>query len=224
MMLRLEHVSKTFPGAVRAVADVSFELAPGELVVLVGPSGCGKSTLLRLIAGLEEPDGGRILFDGRDARHIAPKDRGVAMLFQNHVLFPHLSVADNLAFGLRLRGEGKAEIARRVNEAAELLQIMPLLQRRPHELSGGERQRAALGRAIVGRPRLFLFDEPLSNLDAWLKADLRREIEQIHRRLGRDDPGDARPGRLRSCPAGGCFTCAAASLKKLPSRGSCLPD
>ena len=146
------------------------------------------------------------------------------MLFQNHVLFPHLSVADNLAFGLRLRGEAKAEIARRVTEAAELLRITPLLQRRPHELSGGERQRAALGRAIVGRPRLFLFDEPLSNLDAWLKADLRREIEQVHRRLGAamilvtHDPADA------LCPDDVCCTCATAGLKRSPSRRSCLRD
>ena len=201
-MLRLEHLAKTYPGGVCAVDDVSLKVGAGELVVLVGPSGCGKSTLLRLIAGLDEPTEGRILFDGRDARQIASKDRRLAMLFQNHVLFPHLSVADNLAFGLRLRGEAKAEIARRVHEAAELLQMAPLLARRPHELSGGERQRAALGRAIVSRPRLFLFDEPLSNLDAWLKADLRQEIERVHHRLGAamilvtHDPADAlMPGR-----------------------------
>jgi ABC-type sugar transport system ATPase subunit len=202
MLLQLEHVSKRFADGVRAVDDVSLAVEAGEAIALVGPSGCGKTTLLRLIAGLDVPTDGRIVIDGRDARSLRPRDRQVAMVFQNAVLFPHLTAFDNIAFGLRLRGVAKQEIAQRVTEAAEWLQVSPLLGRRPHELSGGERQRVALGRSVVGRPKLFLFDEPLSNLDAWLKADLRAQIAHLHHRLGAamllvsHDPADAlEPGR-----------------------------
>jgi len=182
--LTLEHVTKTFPGNVRAVDDLSLDVAGGELLVLFGPSGCGKTTTLRLIAGLEDVTRGTISMDGRVINRLRPKDRDVAMVFQSRALFPHLSVAENLAFGLRMRRTGKAEIARRVAEAADLLGIGPLLTRRPGELSGGEQQRVALGRAIVRRARLFLFDEPLANLDAPLRDQLRREIRRIHARLG----------------------------------------
>ena len=182
--LTLQNLVKIYPGDVRAVDDLSLEVADGELIVLVGPSGCGKTTTLRLIAGLERPDGGTIRVDGRSLAGVSPRDRDLAMVFQGHVLYPHLSVAGNLAFSLRLRRVGKAEIRRRVDEAAGVLGIRELLSRSPGELSGGERQRVALGRAIVRKPRLFLFDEPLSNLDAPLRSQLRRQLRQIHARLG----------------------------------------
>jgi len=181
--LSLEHVTKTFPGDVRAVDDLSLDVAAGELLVLFGPSACGKTTTLRLIAGLEEVTRGTISMGGRAVNRLRPKDRDVAMVFQNRALFPHLTVAENLAFGLRMRRTGKAEINRRVAETAEVLGIGPLLPRRPGELSGGEQQRVALGRAIVRKPRFFLLDEPLASLDAPLRDQLRCEIRRILARL-----------------------------------------
>jgi len=182
--LALENVLKIYPGNVRAVEDLTLEVADGELMVLVGPSGCGKTTTLRMIAGLERPTRGTISIDGRPVNGVAPKDRDVAMVFQGHVLYPHLTVAGNMGFGLKLRRVAKSEIRRRVSEAAEVLGISELLARRPGELSGGQQQRVALGRAIVRNPKLFLFDEPLSNLEAGLRAQMRQEIRRLHARLG----------------------------------------
>jgi multiple sugar transport system ATP-binding protein len=163
---------------------LDLEVADGELLVLVGPSGCGKSTALRLIAGLDTPDGGSIEIGDREMRDVPPQDRDVAMVFQGYALYPHLTARDTLAFPLKMRGIGAAERARRVDEAAALLGLGKLLDRRPGELSGGERQRVAMGRAIVRRPKVFLFDEPLSNLDAALRTELRVEIAALVRRLG----------------------------------------
>ena len=182
--LKLDNLTKRFPGDVRAVDGLSLEVADGELMVLVGPSGCGKTTTLRMIAGLEKPTAGSVSIAGRKVDGLPPKDRNVAMVFQNHALYPHLNVAGNLAFGLKLRRTNQDEIRRRVSEAADLLGIAELLQRRPGQLSGGQVQRVALGRAIVRRPELFLFDEPLSNLDAGLRSQMRREIRRLHTRLG----------------------------------------
>jgi len=182
--LVLQDVLKIYPGNVRAVEDLTLQVADGELMVLVGPSGCGKTTTLRMIAGLEPPTRGTISIDGRPINGVAPKDRNVAMVFQGHVLYPHLTVAGNMGFGLRLRRVPKPEIHRRVSKAAEVLGISELLARRPSELSGGEQQRVALGRAIVRNPKLFLFDEPLSNLEAGLRAQMRQEIRRLHARLG----------------------------------------
>jgi multiple sugar transport system ATP-binding protein len=165
------------------IPDFNLQVADGEFVVLVGPSGCGKSTLLRIIAGLEEPTGGEIRIGQRRMNGVPPKDRNVAMVFQNYALYPHMNVFDNLAFGLKLRKVPKEEIRRRVASAAEVLEIRELLQRKPKELSGGQRQRVALGRAIVRDPQVFLFDEPLSNLDAKLRVQMRAEIKNLHRRL-----------------------------------------
>ncbi len=181
--LTLHHLTKTFPGNIRAVDDLCLDAVDGELLVLVGPSGCGKSTTLRLIAGLEQPDGGSVAIDGRAIDHLPPKDRDVAMVFENLALYPHLTVLGNMAFGLKLRRTPAAEIERRVGEAAEMLGIGDLLQRRPHELSGGQKRRVALGRAIVRRPKVFLWDEPLANLDARLRDRLRGEIRRLHTRL-----------------------------------------
>ena len=167
-----------------ALSGLDLEVGDGELLVLVGPSGCGKSTALRLIAGLDTPDAGTIEIDGRDVRDVPPQDRDVAMVFQGYALYPHLCARDNIAFPLRMRGLRASERARRVDEAAALLGIGRLLSRRPGELSGGERQRVAMGRAIVREPKVFLFDEPLSNLDAALRAELRVEIAALVRRLG----------------------------------------
>ena len=178
----LEKVDKSFK-SVRAVRNVSLTVEDRELLVIVGPSGCGKTTTLRLIAGLEEPDTGTISIAGEVANRVPPGDRDVAMVFQNHALYPHLTVFENLALGLKLRRVPKAEIEQRTREAAVLLGLRECLSRLPRELSGGERQRVALGRAIVRRPKLFLFDEPLSNLDAPLRAQMRREIAHLHRRL-----------------------------------------
>jgi len=182
--LALERLVKIFPGNIRAVDDLSLEVAEGELVALVGPSGCGKTTALRLIAGLETPTGGTIAIAGRIVNGLPPKDRDVAMIFQRCTLFPHLTAYGNMAFGLRLRGTGRTEIGRRVAETAELLGIADLLKRRPGELSGGQRQRVALGRAVVRRPKLFLFDEPLTNLDAATRLQMRDEIGRLQRQLG----------------------------------------
>ena len=179
----LDHVSKDYPGGVTAVRDACLDVADREFVALVGPSGCGKSTTLRMVAGLEEATRGDILIDGRRVNDVPPRDRDLAMVFQNYALYPHMTVAENLAFGLRLRRVPRDEIERRVRGAAELLGIVDLLGRRPRALSGGQRQRVALGRAIVRRPRAFLFDEPLSNLDARMRVQMRVEISRLHRRL-----------------------------------------
>jgi len=183
--VELRKLTRRYPGAAApALASLDLEVGDGELLVLVGPSGCGKSTALRLVAGLDAPDGGSVLIDGRDVTRVPPQDRDVAMVFQGYALYPHLSARDNIAFPLRMRGVPAPERARRVEEAAAMLGLERLLHRRPGELSGGERQRVAMGRAIVRRPRVFLFDEPLSNLDAALRAELRVEIAALVRRLG----------------------------------------
>ena len=179
----LKGVEKRF-GDVRAVAAVDLEVMAGELLVLVGPSGCGKSTLLRLIAGLEEPTAGEVWIGGRAVNDEAPGDRDVAMVFQSYALYPHMTVAQNLGFGLRVRGTGRDEVAERVGRAADVLGLGDLLDRRPGQLSGGQQQRVALGRAMVRDPGVFLFDEPLSNLDAGLRLRTRDEIAALHRRLG----------------------------------------
>ena len=179
----LKGVRKRF-GDVTAVADVDLEIRPGELMVLVGPSGCGKSTLLRLIAGLEERDAGEVWIGDRCVDEIAPGGRDVAMVFQSYALYPHMTVAENLGFGLRVRGVGPAAIEGRVSEVADVLRLRGLLSRRPGQLSGGQQQRVALGRAMVRDPGVFLFDEPLSNLDAALRLQTRDEIAALHRRLG----------------------------------------
>jgi multiple sugar transport system ATP-binding protein len=181
--ITLEHVTKSF-GSVTAVDDVSLEIGDGEFLVLVGPSGCGKSTLLRMIAGLEEATGGAILIGERDVTDLAPRSRDVAMVFQTYALYPHMSVRQNLGYGLKARRTPKAEIARRVEEVAELLGLEELLDRRPAQLSGGQRQRVAMGRAIVRQPQAFLLDEPLSNLDAKLRVGMRASLAQLHQRLG----------------------------------------
>src|SRR5438067_564502 len=183
----LNHVYKTYPGEkgshVTAVEDVNLEIADREFVVLVGPSGCGKSTTLRMIAGLEEISRGDIYTAERRVNDVAPKDRDIAMVFQNYALYPHMSVFDHMAFGLKLRKYGKAEIKKRVGDAASILGIEGLLDRKPKALSGGQRQRVAVGRAIVRQPKVFLFDEPLSNLDAKMRVQMRTEITKLHQRL-----------------------------------------
>jgi len=179
----LKNVSKVYPGGIKAVEHLSFEVKDREFVVLVGPSGCGKTTILRMIAGLEECSSGQIYIDDVLVNHIPAKDRNIAMVFQSYALYPHMNAFENMAFGLILRKYPKAEIIRRVNEAAQTLGISYLLKRKPAELSGGERQRVALGRVIVRKPAVFLFDEPLSNLDAKLRMQLRTEIHKLHIRL-----------------------------------------
>ena len=179
----LNDVCKTYPGDVLAVDRVSLSVQDGEFLVLVGPSGCGKSTTLRMIAGLEEISAGEIFIGDRLVNDVPPKDRDIAMVFQNYALYPHMTVERNLGFGLRLRKTPKNEIQRRVSEAAKILGIEELLQRRPSALSGGQKQRVAVGRAIVRDPSVFLFDEPLSNLDAKLRTQTRVEIKQLHQRL-----------------------------------------
>ena len=184
----LANLVKIFPEkggpGVRAVNDVSLTVEDREFMVLVGPSGCGKSTTLRMIAGLEEIDQGTVTIDGRVVNDVPPKDRDIAMVFQNYALYPHLSVYDNLAFSLKLRKFPKAEIAARVRAASALLGLDPYLSRKPKALSGGQRQRVAVGRAIVRQPKVFLFDEPLSNLDAKMRVSMRTEISKLHARLG----------------------------------------
>jgi multiple sugar transport system ATP-binding protein len=177
--LTLQNLVKIFPGGIRALDDLSLDVADGERVVLAGPSGSGKTTALRLIAGLEHPTAGNIAIDGRIVDHLPPQQRDVAMVFQHHSLYPHLSVYGNLAFGLKLRRLGKTEIQRRVAETAAILGIANLLKRKPWELSGGQRQRVALGRAMVRRPKIFLLDEPLSHLDTGLREQMRHEIVRL---------------------------------------------
>lgn len=179
----LKSVSKIFQGGVVAVNNVNLEIKDKEFLVLVGPSGCGKSTTLRMIAGLEEISEGEIYIGDRLINDVPPKDRDIAMVFQNYALYPHMTVYNNMAFGLKLRKFSKADIKKRVEEAAEILSITPLLERKPKALSGGQRQRVAVGRAIVRKPQVFLFDEPLSNLDAKLRVQMRTEISKIHSRL-----------------------------------------
>jgi multiple sugar transport system ATP-binding protein len=181
--LTLRGVTKSF-GATDVIKRVDLEVRDGEFVVFVGPSGCGKSTLLRIVAGLEDATSGDILIDGRRVNATAPADRGIAMVFQSYALYPHLTVRDNMALGLRQAGRPRDEIAASVARAAAMLALEPLLERRPAELSGGQRQRVAIGRAIVRKPALFLFDEPLSNLDAALRVATRIEIARLHRELG----------------------------------------
>jgi len=179
----LENVTKIYPGGVKAVHEVNLKIEDREFVVLVGPSGCGKSTTLRMIAGLEEISGGTISIDGKKVNDVPPKDRDIAMVFQNYALYPHMSVYKNMAFGLKLRKFPKEEIDKRVKDAAEILGITPYLDRKPKALSGGQRQRVAVGRAIVRKPKAFLFDEPLSNLDAKMRVQMRTEISKLHTRL-----------------------------------------
>ena len=180
--VQLENITKKF-GNVTAVNNVSLEIPDKQFTVLVGPSGCGKTTCLRLIAGLEEATAGDIFIGERRVNDVPPKDRDIAMVFQNYALYPHMSVYDNMAFGLRLRKYPRHEIDRRVKEAAGMLGIESLLERKPKQLSGGQRQRVALGRAIVRDPQVFLMDEPLSNLDAKLRVQTRAEIKKLHARL-----------------------------------------
>jgi len=170
-------------GALQVVHGIDVAVADGEFVVLVGPSGCGKSTLLRMVAGLEEISAGTIRIGDRVVNDLEPKDRDCAMVFQNYALYPHMSVYDNMAYGLKIRGLPRSEIEKRVNDAAAILELAPFLQRKPRQLSGGQRQRVAMGRAIVREPAVFLFDEPLSNLDAKLRVQTRLEIQKLHRRL-----------------------------------------
>ncbi|WP_341703958.1 sn-glycerol-3-phosphate import ATP-binding protein UgpC [Ferrovibrio sp.] len=179
----LQGVKKNY-GAVRAIHGIDMEIADGEFIVIVGPSGCGKSTLLRMVAGLEAITEGTISIGDRVVNQVEPAERDIAMVFQNYALYPHMSVYENMSYGLRIRGMDKAGIATRVQRAAEILQLQPYLQRKPRELSGGQRQRVAMGRAIVREPSVFLFDEPLSNLDAKLRVQMRLEIKRLHAQLG----------------------------------------
>ncbi|WP_145010494.1 sn-glycerol-3-phosphate import ATP-binding protein UgpC [Pseudomonas oryzihabitans] len=182
--LELRAVSKSWNGGKSPVIQpLDLRVEDGEFIVLVGPSGCGKSTLLRLVAGLERVSAGSIHIGGRDVTALEPKARRIAMVFQNYALYPHMSVAENLAWGLKIAGHGRAEIATRIKEAARILELDGLLERRPRELSGGQRQRVAMGRALVRDPAVFLFDEPLSNLDAKLRVQMRLELQQLHQRL-----------------------------------------
>ncbi len=181
--VELRNISKVYEGGVKAVDAANLTINDKEFVVLVGPSGCGKTTTLRMVAGLEEISSGELYIDGKLMNDVAPKDRDIAMVFQNYALYPHMTVYDNMAFGLRIRKYPKAEINTRVHEAAQILDIEELLDRKPRALSGGQRQRVAVGRAIVRKPKVFLFDEPLSNLDAKLRVQMRAELSSLHHRL-----------------------------------------
>jgi multiple sugar transport system ATP-binding protein len=182
--IELENVTKVFHGGIVAVDDVSLEIADGEFIVLVGPSGCGKSTLLRMVAGLEEVSDGRISIGGNDVTDLAPRRRDIAMVFQSYALYPHMTVRQNIGYGLKVRRTAKDETKRRVEDVAALLGLEDMLDRRPAQLSGGQRQRVAMGRAIVREPKAFLMDEPLSNLDAKLRVGMRASLAQLHQRLG----------------------------------------
>ena len=181
--LVFDNVAKSFDGKNLVLRDVNVEVGDGEFVVIVGPSGCGKTTLLRMVAGLESVTSGEISIGGRVVNDLEPKDRDIAMVFQNYALYPHMTVYDNMAYGLKIRGTGKDDIRSRVEKAAEILELNAFLTRRPRELSGGQRQRVAMGRAIVREPAVSLFDEPLSNLDAKLRVQMRAEIQRLHARL-----------------------------------------
>jgi len=180
----LDHVSKRFPDGTMAVDDANLDIDDGEFIILVGPSGCGKSTCLNMIAGLEDITDGELRIGGRVVNTLSPKDRDIAMVFQSYALYPHMSVADNIAYGLRIRRMDKAEIDRRVKKVADMLELTALLDRKPKQLSGGQRQRVAMGRAIVREPQVFLMDEPLSNLDAKLRVQMRAELARLHKQLG----------------------------------------
>ena len=182
--VKLNNIKKVFGKDTLVIPDITLDVIAGEFLVLVGPSGCGKSTILRMIAGLEEPTMGKIHIGDRNVTNLPPKDRNIAMVFQNYALYPHMNVFNNLAFGLKIRKIHRDEINKRVQTAAEILKIEDLLDRKPKELSGGQRQRVALGRAIVRKPKVFLFDEPLSNLDAKLRIEMRAEIKKLHKELG----------------------------------------
>ena len=182
--LQLKNVCKVYPNGFEAVKDFNLDITDKEFIIFVGPSGCGKSTTLRMIAGLEDISSGELLIDGKLMNDVEPKDRDIAMVFQNYALYPHMTVYDNMAFGLKLRKVDKATIDKKVKEAAEILGLTPLLDRKPKALSGGQRQRVAMGRAIVRQPKVFLMDEPLSNLDAKLRVQMRIEIAKLHQRLG----------------------------------------
>lgn len=181
--LRFEGVKKTYPNGTVVIHGIDVDVKDGEFVVIVGPSGCGKSTLMRMVAGLESVTAGQVLIDGKVVNDLEPAERDIAMVFQNYALYPHMSVFDNMAYGLKIRKFSKDEIKQRVNAAAAILELGALLGRRPGQLSGGQRQRVAMGRAIVREPKVFLFDEPLSNLDAKLRVQMRLEIQKLHRRL-----------------------------------------
>ena len=180
----LQSLTKVYPGGTQAVRGVDLEVRDGEFMVLVGPSGCGKTTTLRMVAGLEEISSGRLLIGGRDVTDTPPAKRGVAMVFQSYALYPHMTIAENMGFALKMAGKSQAEIRESVGRAAEILQLNDLLARKPKELSGGQRQRVAIGRAIVRKPDVFLFDEPLSNLDASLRTQMRVELSRLHKELG----------------------------------------
>ena len=182
--LSLKDVCKVYPNGYKAVQNFNMEIADKEFIIFVGPSGCGKSTTLRMIAGLEDISSGEFRIDGKLMNDVEPKDRDIAMVFQNYALYPHMTVADNMAFGLKLRKVPKDEIDKAVKEAARILDLSHLLDRKPKALSGGQRQRVAMGRAIVRNPKVFLMDEPLSNLDAKLRVQMRTEIAKLHQRLG----------------------------------------
>ena len=182
--LSLENVCKVYPNGYKAVQNFNMEIADKEFIIFVGPSGCGKSTTLRMIAGLEDISSGTFKIDGKVMNDVEPKDRDIAMVFQNYALYPHMTVYDNMAFGLKLRKVPKDEIDKAVKEAARILDLSHLLDRKPKALSGGQRQRVAMGRAIVRNPKVFLMDEPLSNLDAKLRVQMRTEIAKLHQRLG----------------------------------------
>ena len=182
--LSLQHINKTYPNGFEAVKDFNLEIEDKEFIIFVGPSGCGKSTTLRMIAGLEDISGGVLEIDGKKMNDVEPKDRDIAMVFQNYALYPHMTVYDNMAFGLKLRKVPKDEIDKKVREAARILDLEKLLDRKPKALSGGQRQRVAMGRAIVRNPKVFLMDEPLSNLDAKLRVQMRIEISKLHENLG----------------------------------------
>ena len=180
--LSLKHIYKRYPNGFEAVKDFNLEVADKEFIIFVGPSGCGKSTTLRMIAGLEEISDGEFCIDGKRMNEVEPKDRDIAMVFQNYALYPHMTVYDNMAFGLKLRKVPKDEIDKKVRDAAKILDLEQLLERKPKALSGGQRQRVAMGRAIVREPKVFLMDEPLSNLDAKLRVQMRAEIAALHHR------------------------------------------
>ena len=180
----LRDVRKSYTADLQVIHCVSMEIKDGEFIVILGPSGCGKSTLLRMVAGLETISAGEIAIGGRVVNNLEPKDRDIAMVFQNYALYPHMSVYENMSYGLRIKGFSQKDISQRVNKAAQILELKNFLDRKPRELSGGQRQRVAMGRAIVREPQVFLFDEPLSNLDAKLRVQMRGELQSLHRRLG----------------------------------------
>src|ERR671916_1245368 len=182
--IQFQDITKRYPDGFEAVKHMNLEIQDGEFMILVGPSGCGKSTALRMIAGLEEISEGDLLIGGERVNDLAPRDRDIAMVFQNYALYPHMTVRDNMGFALKLAKEKDTVIRERVDEAARILDLEPHLERKPANLSGGQRQRVAMGRAIVRSPKVFLFDEPLSNLDATMRVQMRTELKQLHRRLG----------------------------------------